>query len=98
MIGDNQNTRSIPQIWKNRIISCGHNGIVCIGEYCEPDIRGNIIESNRKAGIKITEFAKAHIGGTSKEDSENLPCVKDFQNNLHNVTKGNNQLAALGIT
>ena len=44
-----------------------------MGEFCEPDIRGNIIESNRKAGIKITEFAVAHIGGTSKEDIKTLP-------------------------
>ena len=44
-----------------------------MGEYCEPDIRGNYIESNRKAGIKLTELAVAHIGGTAKEDMESQP-------------------------
>lgn len=44
-----------------------------MGESCEPDIRGNIIESNRKAGIKLTENAVAHIGGTSKDDIKVLP-------------------------
>lgn len=59
IIGYDKNTRSTPYIWKNRIFSCGYNGILCLGEYCEPDIRGNIIESNRKAGIKLSEFACA---------------------------------------
>lgn len=68
VVGDDKNTRSMPSIWKNRIFSCGYNGILCMGESCEPDIRGNIIDSNRKAGIKLTDMSSAHIGGTSKED------------------------------
>ena len=44
-----------------------------MGQYCEPDIRGNIIESNRKAGIKLTDDAIAHIGGTTKEEVRVLP-------------------------
>ena len=59
IVGIDKNTRSTPFIWKNRIFSCGNNGILCLGEFCEPDIRGNIIESNRKAGIKLSEFASA---------------------------------------
>lgn len=66
--GDNPDTRSKPLLYKNRIISCGFNGIICTGFQCEPDIRGNLIQSNRKAGIKLNEGAKANIGGTCKED------------------------------
>ena len=44
-----------------------------MGASCEPDIRGNIIESNRKAGIKLTEDASAHIGGTTKEEARDIP-------------------------
>ena len=68
IVGDDKNTRSTPKIWKNRIFSCGYNGILCMGEFCEPDIRGNIIDSNRKAGIKLTDSSSAHIGGTTKDD------------------------------
>jgi hypothetical protein len=59
IIGYDKNTRSTPYIWKNKIFSCGWVGILCLGEFCEPDIRGNIIESNRKSGIKLSEFACA---------------------------------------
>jgi parallel beta-helix repeat protein len=67
IVGNTNATRAKPKIYRNKIFSCGYNGIVCMGEHCEPDIRGNIIESNRKAGIKITERATAHIGGTHKD-------------------------------
>lgn len=73
VVGDDNNTRSMPSIWKNRIFSCGHHGILCMGKYCEPDIRGNIIESNRKAGVKLTDDAIAHIGGTTKDEIKILP-------------------------
>lgn len=73
IVGDSKSTRSMPSIWKNKISSCGCNGIICLGDSCEPDIRGNVIESNRKAGIKLTEMAIAHIGGISKEELDNLP-------------------------
>eukprot|EP00347_Sterkiella_histriomuscorum_P014217 403361723 len=73
IVGDDNNTRCMPNIWKNRIFSCGQHGILCQGQYCEPDIRGNIIESNRKAGIKLTDDAIAHIGGTTKEEVKILP-------------------------
>ena len=66
--GDNKDTRCMPHIWKNRISSCGANGIYAMGEQCEPDVRGNVIDSNRKAGIKLCEMACGHIGGTTKED------------------------------
>jgi hypothetical protein len=36
-------------------------------------VRGNIIKQNRKAGIKITEQAIAHIGGTEKADIKFIP-------------------------
>jgi len=64
-----------PQIVKNRIFSCGYNGILCKGNNCSPEIRGNYIESNRKAGIKITDNARAIIGGSVKEDIEKLTQV-----------------------
>jgi parallel beta-helix repeat protein len=68
IVGNGKDTRSRPDIWKNRIFSCGYNGILCMGESCEPNIRGNIIDSNRKAGIKLTDLSTAHIGGVTKED------------------------------
>ena len=34
---------------------------------------GNIIESNRKAGIKLSENATAQIGGTTQDDILILP-------------------------
>lgn len=43
ILGNDKSTRATPIIWRNRIKSCGHNGIVSIGEQCKPDIRGNII-------------------------------------------------------
>lgn len=30
--GNDNSTRATPLIWRNRITSCGYNGIVCIGE------------------------------------------------------------------
>ena len=68
IIGDHKDTRCMPHIWKNRVTSSGQNGLYAHGEQCEPDIRGNVIDSNRKAGIKFCEMACGHIGGTSKED------------------------------
>lgn len=65
---DANTSRCAPLIWKNRIMQSGLNGIFCMGESCEPDIRGNVIDQNRKAGIKLCEQATAHIGGTSKDD------------------------------
>jgi hypothetical protein len=41
---------------------------LCQGEGCHPDIRGNLVDQNRKSGIKLCEQAQAHIGGTAKED------------------------------
>lgn len=83
VLGDDKNTRSMPTIWKNKIYSCGCNGIVCMGDSCEPDIRGNIIESNRKAGIKLTELAVAHIGGVSKNEIDVLPSYVTQNVNLY---------------
>ena len=60
-------------VWKNRIISCGFNGILIQGDQCKPDVRGNIIQQNRRAGIKLTELAVAHIGGTTKADIKFIP-------------------------
>ena len=36
-------------------------------------MRGNVIKANRKAGIKLTEEAVAHIGGTEKADIKFIP-------------------------
>lgn len=68
VVGNDKHTRSMPIIWKNRVFSCGYNGIMCSSEFCEPDIRGNIVDSNIKAGIKLTDNSVAHIGGTARED------------------------------
>jgi len=71
--GHDRSTRAIPNIWRNVINSCGHYGILTTGIQSEPDIRGNIIISNRKAGIKVCEYAKAQIGGTAKMDIKFIP-------------------------
>ena len=67
----------MPLIWRNKIDSSGLDGIFVYGPICDPDIRGNIITSNRKAGIKFTNFAKGHIGGTSREEINVLPSMSD---------------------
>lgn len=60
-------------VWKNVVTSCGHNGLLIQGDQCRPDVRGNIISQNRRAGIKLTEMAIAHIGGTTKADIKFIP-------------------------
>lgn len=90
VVGDDKNTRCMPYIWQNRIFTCGYNGILVMGEFCEPDIRGNIIEANHKAGIKITDSAIAHIGGTSKEDINILPQYHPVNIETVVVTAGEN--------
>ena len=57
-----------PLIMKNYIESSTHNGIVCEGHKSWPDIRANVIEANRKAGIRLTDNSRAHIGGESFDD------------------------------
>ena len=46
-----------PKVFMNKIYNCGYNGILVTGELCNPEIKGNYIESNRKAGIKLFENA-----------------------------------------
>ena len=79
IVGSDKSQVCSPIVWRNHIKTCGHNGIVAIGEQCEPDIRGNIIQQNRKAGIKLTEYAVAHIGGTSKVDIKFIPSTSKEQ-------------------
>jgi len=81
VVGNDKSTRATPICWRNQIKSCGHNGIICIGEQCKPDIRGNIIIQNRKAGIKLTEGAEAHVGGTTKVDIKFIPSINKGGNN-----------------
>ena len=52
-----------PLIQRNYIESCTKNGIICEGFSCYPMIKANIIDSNRKCGIKLADSARAHIGG-----------------------------------
>ena len=54
------------RIWKNNINQCGYNGMVIQGKWIKPDVRGNVIKQNRKAGIKLTDLGTAHIGGFEK--------------------------------
>ena len=68
-----------PIIQKNYIEASTHSGIVCEGEYCDPKIRENIIETNRKAGIKLMNKAKAHIGGESPDDIDRHKTKHNFQ-------------------
>ena len=63
VICNSENEPASPLIQNNLIESCTHNGIVCEGFSCYPIIKANIIESNRKTGIKLASSARAHIGG-----------------------------------
>ena len=46
--------------------------MVIQGKWIKPDVRGNVIKQNRKAGIKLTDLGIAHIGGFEKNlDNEN---------------------------
>lgn len=99
IVGNDNHTRSMPSIWKNKIFSCGYNGIMCQGEFCEPDIRGNTIDSNIKAGIKLTENSVAHIGGTNREDLsiflKNLPLA--FHSTAGGPTSSQLELTKTGV-
>jgi hypothetical protein len=79
MIGNDNSTRCCPIVWRNHINICGFNGILCSGKQCEPDIRGNILQRNRKAGIKLTDLAIAQIGGTAKVDIKFIPATVQTQ-------------------
>lgn len=78
LFGDDNQTRCMPLVWRNRIEQCAYDGIIVFGEQCEPDIRGNIIANNRRSGIKLMKNAIAHIGGTSKEDILEVPDLANF--------------------
>ena len=51
------------------------------GYGASPNIKGNIIEANRKAGIKLTDNSRAHIGGIEQDEIDlkiaELPNKKD---------------------
>lgn len=68
------------------------------GSQAEPDIRGNIITQNRKAGIKVGECAKAQIGGTTKQDIKFIPMAKhvEAKNELANNTFQTAKMMAVG--
>ena len=57
-----------PLIQQNYIEASTHNGIVCEGLRCFPDIKANVLEANRKAGIRLIDNAQAHIGGSTFKD------------------------------
>ena len=63
IIGNSETQMAAPTIQKNYIEASTHNGIVIEGFSSCPMIRANIIEANRKSGIKLVENARAHIGG-----------------------------------
>lgn len=83
--GTNRSQLCTAKIWKNIIQSCGYNGIVILGGQCNPDVRGNVIKQNRKAGIKLTELAIAHIGGTEKADIKFIPTGNRLDVNSNNT-------------
>jgi hypothetical protein len=79
IVGDDNKTRCMPLIWRNRIEQCAFDGIIVYGMHCEPDIRGNVIANCRKSGIKLMNNAIAHIGGTSKEDILEIPATPEVE-------------------
>ena len=64
------------------------DGILIDGRHCEPDIKGNIIANNRKAGIKIQNEAIAYIGGSCKDDIKTLPDMVPKADNIGQVLMG----------
>ena len=66
-IGDD-NLQACPLIQNNYIEASTHNGILCSGLNCRPLVRANIIQHNRKAGIKLQNKASADIGGHGLDD------------------------------
>lgn len=63
----------------NHIEGSTRHGILCEGFSCDPVISGNLIENNRKTGIKLAYCAKAHIGDKGKSTRE-LSAVLDHYN------------------
>lgn len=99
VVGDDNKTRSMPLIWRNKIEQCAFDGIIVFGQHCEPDIRGNVIANNRKSGIKIMKNAIAHIGGTSKEDLNELPDMPKMDlNPLAMGPDGGHTMGAAGLS
>lgn len=68
-----------PTIQKNYIEASTHNGIVVEGFSSCPMIKANIIEANRKSGIKLVENARAHIGGQTLDDLNVTRSHLDFK-------------------
>lgn len=95
LFGDENQTRCMPLVWRNRVEQCAFDGIIVFGEQCEPDIRGNIIANNRRAGIKLMKNAIAHIGGTSKEDILEVPELAMYEQvSLNKETEAEKQMQA----
>lgn len=67
---ENQSDMCAPLIMRNWIESSMHDGILCEGQYCIALIKANCIESNRKCGIRIINYARAHIGGDGTNGME----------------------------
>jgi len=49
------------------------------GKNSNPLIKANVIETNRKSGIKLTEGAQATIGGETLDDLDVNRCRLDFK-------------------
>ena len=69
-----------PVVFRNHIEASTHSGISCEGLHCYPIIRSNIIELNRKAGIKLMNGARAHIGGSAAGGSKSDLKMNSTQN------------------
>ena len=57
-----------PKIFQNFVEESTHNGIHVKGEGCQPEIKGNIVRANMKAGIRLAGWANAIVGGPGKAD------------------------------
>ena len=77
--GTSESHLAQPTIQKNYIEASTHNGIVCEGFSSCPLIKANIIEANRKSGIKMIDSARAHIGGHTLSDREDKRSHLDFK-------------------
>lgn len=65
---DSRSDPACPLVQQNYVEASTHNGIVVEGHKCFPDITANVIEANRKAGIRIMDNAQAHVGGSDPSD------------------------------
>lgn len=70
--------RTQPLLYQNFVEASTQNGLLCQGSKCRAVLKGNIIRSNLKSGVKLAGFSSVQMGGKTKDD---LDCVMEFIDN-----------------